>query len=132
VASHPRVSSAVGIPITVQPWNELAWLTDPSVVAEALNHEFEETRPEDVEGGTLGTWSRSVVRRRIPQRVRASRRLSCSRFAVREGNAPQQRGKRAFARGETRAQDGADKQLGALPWCSRCVRALALDVLAGC
>jgi len=49
------VSSAVGIPITVQPWNELAWLTDPSVVAEALNHEFEETRPEDVEGGTLST-----------------------------------------------------------------------------
>ena len=49
------VSSAVGLPITVQPWNELAWLTDPSVVAEALNHEFEETRPEDVESGTLGT-----------------------------------------------------------------------------
>ena len=49
------VLSAVGIPITVQPWNELAWLTNPSVVAEALNHEFEETRPEDVEGGTLGT-----------------------------------------------------------------------------
>ena len=94
------MSSAVGIPITVQPWNELAWLTDPSVVAEALNREFEETRPEDVEGGTLGTWSRSVVRRRTPQRVRASRRLSCSRFAVREGNAPQQRGKRAFARGK--------------------------------
>ncbi len=49
------VSSAVGIPITVQPWNELAWLTDPSVVADALDHEFEETRPDHVDGGTLGT-----------------------------------------------------------------------------
>lgn len=38
------VSSAVGLPITVQPWNELAWLTDPVVVAEALNHEFEGTQ----------------------------------------------------------------------------------------
>ena len=35
------LSSATGIPITVQPWNELAWLTDPSVVADALNQEFE-------------------------------------------------------------------------------------------
>jgi len=36
------LSSATGIPITVQPWNELAWLTDPTVVADALNQEFEE------------------------------------------------------------------------------------------
>jgi len=49
------VSSAVGIPITVQPWNELAWLTDPSVVADALNQEFERPRPDHVEGGTQGT-----------------------------------------------------------------------------
>jgi hypothetical protein len=35
------LSSAVGLPITVQPWNELAWLTDPSVVANALNEAFE-------------------------------------------------------------------------------------------
>jgi hypothetical protein len=35
------LSSATGIPITVQPWDELAWLTDPSVVADALNQEFE-------------------------------------------------------------------------------------------
>jgi len=49
------VSSAVGIPITVQPWDELAWLTDPSVVADALNQEFERPRPDHVEGGTLGT-----------------------------------------------------------------------------
>jgi hypothetical protein len=44
------LSSATGIPITVQPWNELAWLTDPSVVADALDQEFEETRPDHVEG----------------------------------------------------------------------------------
>jgi hypothetical protein len=44
------VSSAVGLPITVQPWNELAWLTDPSVVADALNQEFERPRPDHVEG----------------------------------------------------------------------------------
>jgi hypothetical protein len=49
------VSSAIGIPITVQPWNELAWLTDPSVVADALNQEFERTRPDHVEGGALST-----------------------------------------------------------------------------
>jgi hypothetical protein len=49
------VSSAVGLPITVQPWNELAWLTDPSVVADALNQEFERARPDHVEGGTPGT-----------------------------------------------------------------------------
>jgi len=49
------VSSAMGIPITVQPWNELAWLTDPSVVADALNQEFERTRPDHVEGGALST-----------------------------------------------------------------------------
>ena len=49
------VSSAVGIPITVQPWDELAWLTDPSVVADALNQEFERTRPDHVEGGALST-----------------------------------------------------------------------------
>ena len=35
------LSSATGIPITVQPWDELSWLTDPSVVADALNQEFE-------------------------------------------------------------------------------------------
>ncbi len=35
------VSSAVGIPITVQPWNELARLTQPSVDADALNRESE-------------------------------------------------------------------------------------------
>jgi hypothetical protein len=44
------VSSAVGLPITVQPWNELAWLTDPSVVADALNQEFERPRRDHVEG----------------------------------------------------------------------------------
>jgi hypothetical protein len=49
------VSSAVGLPITVQPWNELAWLTDPSVVADALNQEFEGPRPDHVEAGTPGT-----------------------------------------------------------------------------
>jgi hypothetical protein len=49
------VSSAVGLPITVQPWNELAWLTDPSVVADALNQEFERPRPDHVEAGTPGT-----------------------------------------------------------------------------
>ena len=49
------LSSAAGIPITVQPWDELAWLTDPSVVADALNQEFERPRPDHVEGGTLGT-----------------------------------------------------------------------------
>ena len=49
------VSSAAGIPMTVQPWNELAWLTDPSTVADALNQEFERPRPDHVEGGTLGT-----------------------------------------------------------------------------
>jgi len=49
------VSRAVGIPITVQPWNELAWLTDPSVVADALNQEFERTRPDRVPDGALGT-----------------------------------------------------------------------------
>jgi hypothetical protein len=38
------VSSAVGLPITVQPWNELAWLTDSSVVADALNKEFEQAQ----------------------------------------------------------------------------------------
>jgi hypothetical protein len=49
------VSSAAGIPMTVQPWKELAWLTDPSIVADALNQEFERPRPDHVEGGTLGT-----------------------------------------------------------------------------
>ena len=46
---HHRLASALwsatGIPVTVQPWNELAWLTDPSVVADALNHEFERQGP---------------------------------------------------------------------------------------
>src|SRR5665647_2777233 len=42
------LSSATGIPITVQPWDELAWLTDPSVVADALNQEFERPRPDPV------------------------------------------------------------------------------------
>lgn len=37
------VSSAIGVPITIQPWNELAWLSNPSIVADALNHEFERT-----------------------------------------------------------------------------------------
>jgi len=49
------LSSATGIPTTVQPWDELAWLTDPSVVADALNQEFERPRPDHVEGGTPGT-----------------------------------------------------------------------------
>jgi len=49
------VSSAVGIPLTVQPWNELAWLTDPSIVADALNQEFERPRPDHVEARALGT-----------------------------------------------------------------------------
>jgi len=44
------VSSAVGLPITVQPWNELAWLTDPSVVADALNQEFARPRTDHVAG----------------------------------------------------------------------------------
>jgi hypothetical protein len=49
------VSSAAGIPMTVQPWNDLAWLTDPSVVADALNQEFERPRTDHVEGGTPAT-----------------------------------------------------------------------------
>ena len=49
------VSSAAGIPMTVQPWDELAWLTDPSVVADALNQEFERPRTDHVESGTPGT-----------------------------------------------------------------------------
>jgi hypothetical protein len=44
------VSSAVGLPITVQPWSELAWLTDPSVVADALNQEFARPRTDHVAG----------------------------------------------------------------------------------
>ena len=52
---HESAGLELGIPITVQPWNELAWLTDPSVVADALNQEFERTRPDHVEGATLGT-----------------------------------------------------------------------------
>jgi hypothetical protein len=44
------VSSAAGIPMTVQPWNELAWLTDPTVVADSLNQEFDRPRPDHLEG----------------------------------------------------------------------------------
>jgi hypothetical protein len=49
------LSSATGIPIAVQPWDDLAWLTDPSVVAEALNLEFERPRPVDLEAGASRT-----------------------------------------------------------------------------
>lgn len=39
------VAKAVGFPVTVQPWDELAWLTRPSIVADALNQVFEEHSP---------------------------------------------------------------------------------------